>query len=283
MAAHNGRLADGKGIEETRFGTVTEVDHHAQSVHFAYHLLAKSTHTAMRLRASCTVANRVVAVVTQRDINDSALRKVGNVANIVFNSQPVFNAEHNAFLAHRLVFVELLGCSGQGNIVTLVRHDGLYLVENAIGIPARRHAFGQFSGLRMLRKIGHHGHGVLLSVGHLVQIVEHLEVSLLKMHALWEEHRRVTMAVKREDFAVKCLGSLELPAALREPFKQFQSLVAHPFGMPLHAHERLLLGAFHRFNHTIGCRGYDMEMRTAVFHRLMVKTIDKSFLSIKAI
>ena len=71
----------------------------------------------------------------------------------------------------------------------------------------------------MLRKIGHHGHGILLSVGHLVQIIEHLGVSLLEMHTLREEHRRVTMAVEREDFAVKCLGFLELLAALHEPFK----------------------------------------------------------------
>ena len=103
MAAYDGCLAQFQGVVKTLLVGMTEVDHDTQTVHFPDDLLAKVTHTAPCLTTSCGVADIVVAIVTERHIDDAPLGKVPQVLYLSIQRMTVLNTEHDALLALMLI------------------------------------------------------------------------------------------------------------------------------------------------------------------------------------
>ena len=255
---------------------MTQVDHHAKAVHFADNLLAKVAHSAMGSRATCAVADGIVTVMTECDIRDSATGKVLHVPDVVLDSQSVLYSKHNTFAALRLIPIEVVGRSRQSHIGILAFYNAFYLVKDAVGIVLGCHS-GHFSRLGMLRQIGNHGHCVVPSVGHFVQIIEDSRVSLLEMNALGKEHRRVAMAIEGQDMAMEAFRFGEFRTATHEPLKEFQAHFFEPFGVPLHADDRFFFATFHGFDDAIGCSCRHTEPLSAVADGLMMERIDVDF------
>ena len=91
-----------------------------------------------------------------------------------------------------------------------------------------------------------------------MQIDKDTWVSLLEMDTLWEEHRRITVGVECEDSAMQTFGHMEVCCLLHKPAEKRQSAF-QPFGMPLHAKDRLVFTALNSLDHSIGCGGYHAE------------------------
>ncbi len=117
-----------------------------------------------------------------------------------------------------------------------------------------------------LWQVGHHDHGVLPALGHLVQVVEYAVVALLETHALREEHRGVAMGVEGEDALVQLLGHVEVVGLVHQPAEQGLSLLPHPFGVPLHTHDGFELGTRDGLDDTVGRRRRHAEARARLRH-----------------
>ena len=73
---------------------------------------------------------------------------------------------------------------------------------------------------------------------------------------------------------MKLLSKVEVIRLSDQPLEEFSSLYTHPFGMPLHTHDRLKLTTLYRFNHPIGRKSRYTETFSRIFHRLMMEAID---------
>ena len=73
---------------------------------------------------------------------------------------------------------------------------------------------------------------------------------------------------------MKLLSKVEVIRLSNQPLEDFSSLLTHPFGMPLHSHDRLELATLNGFNHSIRRKCCHTEVLSSIFHCLMVETID---------
>ncbi len=137
VAAHNGLRADVQSVVKALLAGVAEVNHYAAPVHFPYHFSPETAHSVMRVAALCTVANVVVAVVTQRYIDHAPLHEVLYVGEITVECKAVFDAKHYGFAPVTLVFVQVGGRSGYADVVLVLVNNILYLVENEFCVLGR--------------------------------------------------------------------------------------------------------------------------------------------------
>ena len=103
-------------------------------------------------------------------------------------------------------------------------------------------------------------------------------VALFEMNALMEEHRRVAMRVEGNNAAMEVLCQMKLGGLAHYPLKDRQSAF-EPFGMPLHAHDALLLIALDGLDGTIGGGCRHPKTLTGSTECLMVERIHKDILS----
>ncbi len=82
MGTDNRSLADIKCIVETLLATMTQIYHDAQAVHLLNHLLAKTAHTIMGIAAAGTIADIIITIMAERDINDATLGEMLHVTDI---------------------------------------------------------------------------------------------------------------------------------------------------------------------------------------------------------
>ena len=203
-----------------------------------------------------------------------------DVVEVVLNGQTVLYAEHDGLASVALVGIQVVGCAGYRYVVGVACRDVFYLVEDEVGVSlgafgAELRHLGKALTLAGLRKISHHGHCVLASVVHLVQIYEYARVAFLEAYALREEHRSVAMGVEGERGGVSAFCLAEQSRFVYEPFEQRQTLFAQPFGMPLHTDHRLVLGALHGFGRAVGRCRYDAHAFAWRRYCLMVEGVDK--------
>ena len=110
---------------------------------------------------------------------------------------------------------------------------------------------------------------------HLVQVNENALVARSEVDTLREEHRRVAMRVEGYDVAVHLLRLGVQLCFSHEPAEEGQTVVAHPFGMPLHGKDRLLLlHALHGLNDAVGCHRRHLQVRSGVVDGLVVERVD---------
>ena len=131
----------------------------------------------MGIAAAGTIADIIITIMAERDINDAALGEMLHVTDIVLQGETVLDTEHNALSAFPLIAVKIGRSSGNTQVVAVLAHDFLNLVEDEIGILQRSlHVEGYFAAEALaylrLRQVSHHGGSILMSVGHLVQIDE---------------------------------------------------------------------------------------------------------------
>ena len=219
---------------------MTKVNHDARAVHFLDNVSAKVANAAMSSRPACAVADVVVAVVTKRNVRYATLSEVSHVCQVVLNGQPVLYSQHNTLLSCCLVGVKLLWGSSQSHVLTVLGNDVFNLIEDEIGVISRSchvesHLLAErFAGLR-LWQIGHHCCGILPSFAHLMQVYEYAWVALVEPNVKRKEHRRVAMRVERKHLGMQTLSFGKDFGLPNEPLKERQTLLFHPFGMPLHA------------------------------------------------
>ena len=273
-----------------------KVNHQATAVHLLNDLFAKLTDSVVGVAAAGGVADVVVTIVAKRDIDDTPLGKMLHIGQFMTESQAVFNAEHDAATPLALVFVKVLRGAGNAEITAVGLHDILYLVENGIGIGRRSdrnrlRTIGQMGwlhprGIHFLRKtladfglwqIGYHRDSLLTAVLHLVHIHEDTGIALLEMDTLREEHRRVAMGVEGNHALMEQLGLMELRSLANHPFEDGESAF-EPFGMPLHAHDALLLRTLDGLDGAVGGSGRHPETLSGIAYGLMMEGVYEDIL-----
>ena len=96
-------------------------------------------------------------------------------------------------------------------------------------------------------QIGHHDGCILTAFVHLVQVDKDFGIALIKMDALWEEHRCIAMGVKGQHAVVYLMGMVIGQSLLDEPMEQGHTLL-ETLRMPLHTDNGLILVALHRLD-----------------------------------
>ena len=82
------------------------------------------------------------------------------------------------------------------------------------------------------------------------------------------------MRIERKHLGMQTLGigkGLGLP---NEPLKERQTLLFHPFGMPLHAKQGFMLGAFHRLWDAVDRSCNETKLATSMANSLMMERVD---------
>ena len=83
---------------------------------------------------TCAVADVVVAIVAQRHIDDATLGEVAQVVEAALEGMAVLYAEHDALSALVLVLPQVVGRTGNSDMLAVFGDDGLYLVEDVVGV-----------------------------------------------------------------------------------------------------------------------------------------------------
>ena len=283
VAAHDGSLTDFQSIIETLLASMAQVHHDAQAVHLPDHLLAEAAHAIVGVATAGTVADVVVAIVAEGDVHDATLGEMLHVGQVVFQGQSVLYAEHDTLPALSLVTVKVGGGTCDAEILIVLAHDFLYLVEDKVGILGRalhveRHLAAEALAYLGLRQVGHHRGGILMAVGHLVQVHKNARVAMVELHALREEHRCVAMGVEGKYAPVQLLGRIEVVGLVHEPAEYLAALLAKPLRMPLHTQYLLILAALDGLDDAIRRLGDNTHMPARLAHRLMVERIDQYLL-----
>lgn len=201
MAAYDRSLTDFQCIIETLFACMAQVHHDAVAVHLLNHLGSETAHAIVGIAATGTVADVIIAIMAEGDIYHASLGKVLHIAQIMLQGKTILNTEHDALSALSLVAVKIGRSSGDTQVVAVLAHDFLYLVEDEISILQRSlHVEGHLATEALaylrLRQVSHHGGSILMSIGHLVQIHEDAGVAMIELHALREEHRSIAMGIE---------------------------------------------------------------------------------------
>ena len=256
---------------------MTEVHHQSAAVHLPYHLLSQLAHSAVSvLRASCAVADVVVAVVTQGDIHHSSLCEMLHVAYVAVQRQSVLYAEHYRFASVALVGIQVSRSPCYRHELVVCPHYVFNLVEDEVGIfrwrlCRQRCYLGECLSRFWLWQICRHRHGALSAVCHLVQVNEDAAVSPVEVYSLWEEHRCVAMRVDCHHLVVQSLCLVEFSGTFHEPSEERQSVVAEPFRMPLHSEDALVFAALHSLYHPVFCPCRRLHPPAAAAHGLVVE------------
>ena len=137
VAAHDGHAADLKGIVETFLCRMTQIDHDAKTVHLTDDLFAETTHATVGVAAPGGVAYLIVAIVTERHIDDATLGEVLQVLQLSVECQSVLDAQHDRLTSIALVLIEVAWRTGNTDIGLVFRNYLLDLIEDEIGVFQR--------------------------------------------------------------------------------------------------------------------------------------------------
>ena len=140
MTAHDGGGTDVEGIVEALLAGMAQVDHDAVEVHLLDDALAELAHAIVGVAPAGRVADVVIAIMTERDVDDAPLSEVLHIRQVVVQGQTILNAQHDALAALALVLVKVGGGTGNAQITTVAPHNVLYLVENQVGIELRSYS-----------------------------------------------------------------------------------------------------------------------------------------------
>lgn len=285
MAADNRRLADIKCIVETLLATMTQIYHDAQAVHLLNYLLAKTAHTIMGIAAAGTIADIIITIMAERDINDAALGEMLHVTDIVLQGETVLDAEHDALSAFPLIAVKIGRSTGYAEILAVLAHNLFYLVEDEVGILRRSlyiksHLAAEALAYLRLWQVSYHRGSILMTIGHLMEINQDAGIAMIKLDALREEHRSITMGIERKDALMQLLGCIKVVSLINQPLENLQSFFFQPFRMPLHTENLLIFATLYSLYNIIGRFGDGAQMIAWLAYRLMVERVDKDLLLI---
>ena len=108
MTTNNGNFGHCQSIVEGGFGSVGEVYHHAESVHFGHDFTTESGESSMfgsvgrreslfvEGTGTCRVADFIIAIVAKGGIDDAALAIVRHVGQVGAKGVAIFNTGEDA-------------------------------------------------------------------------------------------------------------------------------------------------------------------------------------------
>ena len=154
---------------------MTQIHHHAHTIHLFNHLLAKFAHTPMFVLASRRITNVVVAIMTKGHIDDTTFTEGLYVTNVLANRIAIFNAQHNGTLPLLLQSPEVIRRVGNIHSRTVLSCHLLDLCEDLVG-------FGRCVLQRciitfLLLQISHHDSGIKMSFCHLMEVNQYLGIA----------------------------------------------------------------------------------------------------------
>ena len=157
VAANYRLAAYVQGIVEALLATMAQVDHYAVTVHLLDDFLAELANPVVGITSPCGFADVVIPVMAQRYVDYTTLCEVLHVAQIAVQGQSVLYAEHYALASFPLVLIEVGRRSRDADILGVVAHDALQLIEYQVGIVVRGYRSLGNAALRSL-------HGLCLDV-----------------------------------------------------------------------------------------------------------------------
>ena len=285
MTADDRRLADFQSIIEALLASMTQIYHDAQAVHLLDDLLAKTAHTIVSIAATGTIANIIIPIMAERNIDDATLSKMLHVGKVVSKRQSVLYTEHDTLSSLPLVAIEVGRRTGDTQVIAILTHNSLYLVKDQVGILGRTSHIKIYlaaEGLTQLRlrQVSHHRRCILMTVGHFMQIYQNTGVAMVETDTLREEHRRIAMCIKNKDALMQLLRLIKLGSLSSKPLEYLQSVFLQPFRMPLHTEDRLVLATFHSLYDAISRFGDAAQFISRHTHSLMMEGVDKNLLAI---
>ena len=104
-------------------------------------------------------------------------------------------------------------------------NDSLYFVEDEVGIGCRTvdvefYHLAEVLAVLRLWQIANHDGGILMTLGHLVEVDKQLTVATAEVDTLWEKHGCIAMCVECQDMAVHVAGIAVGGGFVDEPFKE---------------------------------------------------------------
>lgn len=116
-----------------------------------------------------------------------------------------------------------------------------------------------------------------MTIGHLMEINQDAGIAMIKLDALREEHRSITMGIERKDALMQLLGCIKVVSLINQPLENLQSFFFQPFRMPLHTENLLILATLYSLDNMVGRFGDGTQMIARFAYRLMVERVDKIF------
>ena len=191
MRGYNRFLADAECIVESLFAGMADVHHHAYTVHFPNHLLAKGIHTQAFVIISARAAKLVVAVVTEGHIYHAPTAEAFDVAQVLADGITILDAEHDGLLAFALQAVEVGRRVGDVYIVSTLCHHCFDFIQDAVGLGSSSEQV--LIRQSQLLQISHHDGRIQASFRHFVEVHQYLRITTGEVYLLVEEHRCVAM------------------------------------------------------------------------------------------
>lgn len=124
MTANDGDFGHCQSIVESGFGSVGEVYHHAESVHFGHDFTTESGESSVFCTigrreslfvegtGTCRVADFIVAIVAKGGIDDAALAIVRHVGQVGAKGIAIFDAGEDASQPSGFVGTDFFGGEG---------------------------------------------------------------------------------------------------------------------------------------------------------------------------
>ena len=124
MTANDGDFGHCQSIVEGGFGSVGEIDHHAESVHFGHDFTTESGESSVfgsvgrreslfvEGTGTCRVADFIVAIVAKGGIDDAALAIVRHVGEVGAKGIAIFDAGEDASQSSGFVGTDFFGGEG---------------------------------------------------------------------------------------------------------------------------------------------------------------------------
>ena len=218
---------------------MAQIYHDAQTVHLCNDLATKSAHSLMGIAATGRVAYIVIAIVTQRHIDDSTLGKVLQTLQLPINGKAIFYTQHNAVATLLFVRIQVCRCTGNTQKILILLDHCLNLVEDEVGILRRAcHIKGNLrrKGLSLLglRKIGHHDGSILMTLRHLVKINKNARITTAEIDALREKHGCIAMGIKSQNTLVQVTSLTIMGRLANQPGENGRAIFCgQTFRMPL--------------------------------------------------
>ena len=239
----------------------------------------------MGIATAGTIADIIITIMAERDINDAALGEMLHVTDIVLQGKAVLNTEHDALSALPLIAVKIGRSAGYAEILAVLAHNLFYLVEDEVGILRRSlyiesHLTAEALTYLRLWQVSYHRGSILMTIGHLMEINQDAGIAMIKLDALREEHRSITMGIERKDALMQLLGCIKVVSLINQPLENLQSFFFQPFRMPLHTENLLILATLYSLDNMVRRFGDGAQMLARLAYRLMVERVDKDLLLI---
>ena len=226
-------------------------------------------------RTARGVADVIVAVVTEGHVDHAAPPETLYLRKISPDGISVLYSPHHSPAAFAFQTVQVCWRISQTDALTTGNHCFNFGQQSVCLLRSG----GQMLRRSLaLRQIGHHDGGVKSPFGHLVQIDKHLGITVVEVNATIEEHRRVAMAVERQDTTMNVTSAAIESTLVHEATENREHHVIssreETLGMPLHTYGKAEISTLDGFNDTVSRPCRHTKVSSGTDNSLMMKGVD---------